>query len=60
MFCIIEIWDFEINELLYFFNFEENNGFVCKFKLIDVCKFIDFFFLCCLNIVFIKKFIEVN
>lgn len=44
MSCIIEIRDSEINELLYFFNFEENNGSVCKFKLIDVRKFTDFFF----------------
>lgn len=44
MSCIIEIRDSEINEFLYFFNFEENNGSVCKFKLIDVRKFTEFFF----------------
>lgn len=44
MSCIIEIRDSEINEFLYFFNFEENNGSVCKFKLTDVPKFTDFFF----------------
>lgn len=60
MSCIIEIRDSEINEFLYFFNFEENNGSVCKFKLIDVRKFTDFFFLRCLNTAFIKKSIEAN
>lgn len=59
MSCIIEIRDSEINEFLYFFNFEENNGSVCKFKLIDVRNFTDFF-LRCLNTAFIKKSIEAN